>query len=115
MLMPRPAGLAQGPAEPVALVEPTTISVAHWGRLEDGELFARSSYIEWAVMLKRTFGFDAMRCSACGQRMTVLATLTAPEVVRKILDPLHVRSSPLPRAPARDPTWEQTELGFEAA
>jgi hypothetical protein len=36
-------------------------------------------------------------------------------VVRRILDQLVVRSSPLPRAPARDPTWEQTELGFVAA
>jgi hypothetical protein len=41
--------------------------------------------------------------------MTVLATITDPEVVRKILDPLRVRSTPLPRAPARDPIWVQTE------
>ena len=33
---------ATGPAEPVATVEATTISVKHWGRLDDGELFARS-------------------------------------------------------------------------
>jgi hypothetical protein len=34
-------------AEPVVAVEPTMISVAPWGRLEDGELFA------WSRRLKR--------------------------------------------------------------
>ena len=27
----------------------------------------------------------------------------------------YMRATPLPRAPARDPEWEQTELGLEAA
>src|SRR5262249_54696350 len=40
---------ATGPAEPVATVEATTISVKHGGRLDDGELFARSRYVVWAV------------------------------------------------------------------
>ncbi|XYI04311.1 hypothetical protein ACMHYB_10150 [Sorangium sp. So ce1128] len=111
LLAPVPAG----PAEPIALVAPTMISVAHWGRLEDGELFARSRYVEWAVMMKRIWGFDVLVCPRCSHKMKVLATITDPEVVRKILDPLRVRSTPLPRAPARDPTWVQTELGFDAA
>jgi hypothetical protein len=29
------------------LTEATMITVAHWGRLGDGELFARDRYIEW--------------------------------------------------------------------
>jgi hypothetical protein len=36
-------------------------------------------------------------------------------VVRKILEHLGVRASPLPRAQARSPEWEQTDLGFESA
>ncbi|XYI02492.1 hypothetical protein ACMHYB_23170 [Sorangium sp. So ce1128] len=43
-------------------VEPTRISVLHWGWLLDGELFATSRYVEWAVLMKHTFGFDALRC-----------------------------------------------------
>jgi hypothetical protein len=36
-------------------------------------------------------------------------------VVRQILDHLGVRAAPLPRAPARDPDWEQVDLGFDDA
>jgi len=41
----------------VVLVDPTMITIAHWGRLLAGELFARARYIDWAVLMKRTFGF----------------------------------------------------------
>ena len=47
--------------------------------------------------------------------MRGLATITDPTVVRQILHHLGVRSSPLPRAPPRNPSWEQADLGFEAA
>jgi hypothetical protein len=47
--------------------------------------------------------------------MRVISTITEPVVVRKILAHLAVRASPLPRAPARDPDGEQTDLGFETA
>jgi hypothetical protein len=97
----------------VVTVDPTMISIAHWGRLEEGTLFAWSRRIEWAVMMKRTFGFDAMRCPSCGRKMRLLATITEPPVVRQILEHLGVRASPLPRAPARDPDGEQSDLGFE--
>jgi hypothetical protein len=100
-------------AEPVVTVDPTMITVAHWGRLEEGALFAWSSRLEWAVMMKRTFGFDVLRCPKCSRKMHVIATLTEPPVVRQILEHLGVRASPLPRAPARDPDWEQTDLGFD--
>jgi hypothetical protein len=100
-------------AAPVVAVGPTMLTVAHWGRLEDGELFAWSRRLEWAVMMKRTFGFQVLRCPRCGRKMRVVSTITEPPVVRQILDHLGVRSSPLPRAPARDPDWEQVDLGFE--
>jgi hypothetical protein len=47
--------------------------------------------------------------------MKVLSTISDPTVVRQILDHLAVRSSPLPRAPPRELSWEQADLGFEAA
>ena len=45
--------------------------------------------------------------------MRVIATITAPPVVHKILEHLGVRASPLPQAPARDPDWEQVDMGFD--
>jgi hypothetical protein len=78
-------------------------------------LFAHGRYVEWPVMMKRTWGFDVLTCPRCARKMRVVATITQPDVVRKMLDHLGVRASPLPRAPARDPAWEQTDLGFEAA
>jgi hypothetical protein len=46
--------------------------------------------------------------------MRVLATITDPATVRKILSHLAVRADPLSLAPARDPT-DQTDFGFDAA
>jgi hypothetical protein len=44
----------------------------------------------------------------------VLATIPQPHVVRKSLEHLGVRAVPLTAAPARDPTWDQTNLAFDA-
>ena len=74
---------------------------------------AWSRRLEWAVMMKRTFGFNVLRCPRCSGKMRVISTHTEPQVVRQILDPLGVRASPLPRAPARDPDWKQVDLGYE--
>ena len=101
------------PFEPVVAVDPTMITVAHWGRLEEGALFAWSRRLDWAVMMKRTFGFDPLRCPQCTRKLRVIATITEPPVVRQILEHLGVRASPLPRAPARDPDWEQVDLGYD--
>ena len=93
------------------------LTVSHWGRLEEGEQFAWSRRLEWAVMRKRTFGFNVLRCPRCSGEMRVISTLTEPPVVRQVLDHLGVRASPLPRAPPRDPDAdaEQADFGFEAA
>jgi len=71
-------------------------------------------YVAWAVLMKRTWALDVLACPRCSRKLRVLATITQPDVIRKILEHLGVRSSPLPRAPARDPDGEQTDLGFDA-
>lgn len=90
------------------------MTVKHWHRILDGELFATSSRVEWAVLMRRTFGFDALKCPHCGARMRVLATISEPDAVKKILAHLGMRTDPLPRARARDPTG-QMGLDFHAA
>lgn len=105
-----PPGNAAGATEPAVFVDPTLITVAHWGRLENGELFAWSSRLDWAVMMKRTWGFDVLVCPRCAHRMRVVATITEPRVVRRILEHLGVRAEPL----ARDPEWYQVDLVLAA-
>jgi hypothetical protein len=100
--------------EAIASEDPTTITVKHWRRLLDGELFATSSRVDWAILMQRTFGFDALRCPRCDQKMRVLSTITDPVVVKKILSHLGMRTDPLPRARARDPTG-QMDFGDYAA
>src|SRR5262249_13860150 len=70
-----PVVLDAGTGDREVIVEPTMISIAQWGRLNDGELFAKSRHIEWAVLMKRTWGLDVMKCPACGHRLRVLATI----------------------------------------
>jgi hypothetical protein len=90
------------------------ISVAHWGRLDNGELLARTRYVDWATLMKRSFGVDALRCPRCAAKMRVLATIAEPSVVNKILSHLGMPTEPLPRARARVPTGQQS-FDFHAA
>ncbi|WP_236644176.1 hypothetical protein [Sorangium cellulosum] len=81
----------------------------------NGRDWATSRYVEWVVLMKRSFGFDALRCPRCERRMRVLSTITDSAVVRRILDHLNLPSQPRTAAPARDPTWEPMAFGFDAA
>jgi hypothetical protein len=47
--------------------------------------------------MKRTWGFDALRCPRCSRKMRVLATITDPAVVHKILEHLGVARAVVPR------------------
>jgi hypothetical protein len=55
MPAPHPTPGASGlGAVAVASDDPTIISIEHWRRLLDGELYAASSRVAWAVLLRRT-------------------------------------------------------------
>jgi hypothetical protein len=94
--------------------DPTVITVKHWDRLQDGALYAASSRLDWATLLQRTHGIDALVCPACDGRLRPIATITDVTVARKILLHLGHRAEPLPRARARDPTGQES-LDFDAA
>ena len=76
------------------LVAPNVLSIAHWHRILDGELYASSSRLDWRTLLKRTFEVDLRVCVRCGGRLTVRAVVTAPAAVAKMLAALR-----RPRAP----------------
>jgi hypothetical protein len=62
----------------------------------------------WAVLMKRAFGFDPKTCDQCGAEMVVMAMITAPQILDRILSHLGLPVHPPPIAPARlDP---QTDL-----
>jgi hypothetical protein len=115
--LPTPSG-TKGP--PVAHLvyaqdhDATVITIRHWGRILDGELFASSSRLEWSVLLKRTHGIDALACPKCHATLRPIATITETQAVREVLTHLGVRADPLPRARARDPT-RQSSFDFDAA
>jgi len=69
----------------------------------------RPRKLPWASLLKRSLGIDGLLCASCGAQMVLLALITAPQVVQKILDHLRIPSTPPPVAPARWPA-QQSEL-----
>ena len=101
-------------AVPIRDDEPTRITLKHWERTLEGKLFATSPRLDWAVLLKRTHGLDALRCLSCNSAMRPIATVTESAEVRAILTALGLRAQPLPRAPARDPT-DQHSFDFAVA
>ncbi|AUX24637.1 uncharacterized protein SOCEGT47_051760 [Sorangium cellulosum] len=113
----------EAPAPPAAsllsptphVVMPTSIAVAHWGRLLDGALFAESGRIDWHLLLRRTFGADSLQCPGCEGRLKILASVTDRGAVTKISAHLGLATAPPPRAAAREPTDEQMTFDVDAA
>jgi Putative transposase len=95
----RPAVYAQSLAvqsDAVEVVAPNIVSLSHWARLRDGELYAAKPRVDWSTLLRRTFDFDVKSCTKCGGRLEVRAVVTEPESAAKILECLA-----RPRAPPR--------------
>ncbi len=68
----------------------------------DGDMPAvRPRRLPWASLLKRSLGIDGLECPSCQAQMVLLALITAPATVAKILDHLRLPSAPPPVAPAR--------------
>jgi hypothetical protein len=63
----------------------------------------RVSRLPWAILLKRVFMTDALTCPKCHGRMKILAAITKPEAICKILDHLEIPSEAPRRTAARPP------------
>jgi hypothetical protein len=66
-------------------------------------------------LLRRIFEVDPLRCPRCGGAMRILAFLTEPAAIDRILAHLRTRDTLCsPAAPARDPpslTWRSRAAG----
>ena len=56
----------------------------------------------WAQLIRRVFQTDPLACPRCGGELRVVAFITQPKVVRKILE--HLESRKAPRAPPPGPS-----------
>ena len=64
---------------------------------------ASSTRSTWAQLLRRVFAIDVLACPHCGGRRKLIALLTQPAVVRKILAHLGLPTEAPALAPARAP------------
>jgi len=63
----------------------------------------RRRYYSWAELMQRVFRLDLLVCPWCSGPRKVLAFITDPLVIRKILSHLQLPTEPPPVAPARSP------------
>jgi hypothetical protein len=88
--------LWQRPANDAAERDPRAITDAHLRRLDGGRLLAATPRLDWGKLLERTYQVDVFTCPRCHGPTRVIAAITEPAVIGKILD--HVREPPA-RAP----------------
>jgi hypothetical protein len=59
--------------------------------------------LTWAQRLKRVFNLDITLCPLCGGTMRVIADITDPDLIQKILDHIAAQPPPIKRATASQP------------
>jgi len=65
----------------------------------------------WAALLARVFSIDVLACSRCNGPLKIIAAITDPGALRRILDHLGLPTDPPQPHPARPPPV--SDLGFE--
>jgi len=60
------------------------------------------------------FKIDIEVCPKCGARLRVIAAITAPDVIRKILDHVHQQQAPPRQSPGRVRGPFNAEIRFDA-
>jgi len=66
--------------------------VAHEAATRKELMTERTSRVDWAELLRRTFDFDVLACVRCGGRRRVLASVKGARGVRAIVEHLNYRS-----------------------
>ena len=69
-----------------------------------------STSYSWAELLRRVFEIDVLTCPTCGSRRRLIALISDPPVVRRILRHMGLPAEPRALAPPRSPP--QMAFGF---
>ncbi|MFH1464836.1 MAG: transposase, partial [Pseudomonadota bacterium] len=64
----------------------------------------------WALLLARLYEALPLKCTRCGAPVTIIAFITDPEPIHKILSHLDEPTEPPPISPARGPPQEELAL-----
>ncbi len=83
-------------SDALEVLAPNILSLGHWARLHNGELYAAQPRVDWASLLRRTFDVDVKTCPKCSGRLEVRALVTDPMAAAAMLERLA-----RPRAPPR--------------
>ena len=71
----------------------------------------RSRRLDWAALLARVWAIDVLECPRCNGRMRVIAALSEPAVVARVLAHLDLPTTLPTPAPARaPPLWCEEDL-----
>ncbi len=57
----------------------------------------------WSELMRRVFSIDVLRCTSCGGRRKLIAFISDPPVIHRILSHLRLPTEPPAVAPARPP------------
>ncbi len=71
--------------------------------------------LSWAERLKRVFKIDIELCPKCGGRLRVIAAITEPNAIQKILDHVHQQQAPPRLPPSRVYGPITTEIQFDVS
>jgi hypothetical protein len=65
--------------------------------------------------MRRGLDIDALECPKCHARMRFIASITQPQVIRRILRCLGLPSLPIAPAPARGPPQDDHTFDLDVA
>jgi len=71
--------------------------------------------LSWAERLKRVFQIDIEQCPRCGGHLRVIAAITQPDVIQKVLDHAHQQQAPPRKPPGRASGPINTRIQFDAS
>jgi hypothetical protein len=115
-VVPLSAGAPDG-AEPAGDLLAASAHDPHPGSAppsrSDGQKHMAERRIDWATLLRRVYGVDALACP-CGGRLRFVALVTEASTARAILESMGLPAEAPSFARSRDPTFESsTGLSFE--